>query len=529
MTNSAQPPQELTSPLHLESATLEAIAERGVTVPAYDRVAISPGIVHFGVGGFHRAHMAMVLDDLMNQGRASDWGIVGAGVLPGDERMRDALSAQDHLYTLVLKHADGTRERRVIGSIVDYRFGPDDPEALVALLADPRIRIVSLTVTEGGYNVNPVTGEFIADDPTILTDVEALASRRLPSTVFGYVIEALRRRRQARIAPFTVQSCDNIAGNGHVAKAMFTAFAHLVDPDLAEWIDTHVPFPNSMVDRITPATSEEDRADLRADVGLDDAWPVVAEPFFQWVVEDRFTAGRPEYERADVQVVDDVTPYEHMKLRLLNSSHQGLAYFGMLAGYIYAHEAMADPDIAGYLRRYMDEEGTPSLEPVPGIDLAEYKDTLIERFSNPEIRDTLARLGADSSDRIPKWLIPVVIDNLGSGAPVAVSAAICASWARYFEGIDERGEPFAFIDRCTAELREAAHRQVEHGQAEQGRAASGRVEQAHDPLAFVRQERFFGPLAEDPRFTEPYLAALSSLHERGARETVRRLAAHEKL
>lgn len=497
--------------LHLETANLSEIAARNVTIPTYDRAAVTPGIVHFGVGGFHRAHMAMVLDDLQQAGLARDWGIVGAGLMPHDKRMHDALAEQDHLYTLVLKHADGTRERRVIGSIIDYRFGPEDPQGLLDLLADPAIRIVSLTVTEGGYNVNPVTGEFIADEPSILSDVAALSAGEPPSTVFGYVIEALRERRDAGVSPFTVQSCDNISENGKVAKAMFGAFARLVDPELAVWIDEHVAFPNSMVDRITPATADQDRADLRNDVGLDDAWPVVAEPFFQWVIEDNFTSGRPPYEQADVQVVDDVTPYEHMKLRLLNSSHQGLAYFGMLAGYTYAHEAMENPDIAVYLRRYMDEEGTPNLEPVPGIDLEVYKDTLIERFSNPEIRDTLARLGAESSDRIPKWLVPVIIDNLRTGDPVEVSAAICASWARYAEGTDETGGSFDIVDRFAAQLQTIAASQADH------------------PLVFVEQEDFFGPLAKNPHFARPYLAALSSLHDKGATETVRRLAAHEEL
>lgn len=501
----------LASPLSPSEAALDQIAARGVDVPAYDRSALTPGIVHFGVGGFHRAHMAVVLDNLHADGLAMDWGIVGAGLLPGDERMRDALAAQDHLYSLVIKHADGSRDRRVIGSLVDYRYGPDDPDGLVALMADPSIRIVSLTVTEGGYNVNPVTGEFVVDEPAVAADVDALRVGRAPSTIFGYVVEALRRRRAAGTTPFTLQSCDNIAGNGRVARKMFGAFARLVDPELAAWIEQNVAFPNSMVDRITPVTTEADRAELRDGGGLDDAWPVVAEPFFQWVLEDRFSGGRPPYERAGVQVVDDVVPYEHMKLRLLNVAHQGLAYFGILAGYTYAHEAMADADIATYLRRYMDEEGTPSLDPVPGIDLDAYKDSLIERFANPEIRDTLARLAAESSDRIPKWLVPVIEENLASGAPVEVSAAICASWARYDEGVDEQGDPIDVVDRFASELRAAAARHSE------------------DPLAFVRLEQFFGDLATREEFAAPYRAALASLHDRGAKETVRRLAAREAL
>lgn len=511
MTSTDPEPRRGGPALALNAANLTAIADRGVTVPAYDRSAVRPGIVHFGVGGFHRAHLAMVVDDLITAGVAGDWGIVGAGVLPHDMGMRDALAGQDHLYTLTLKHADGTKERRVIGSIIGYRFGPDDPHGLLDLLADPMIRIVSLTVTEGGYNVNPVTGEFIVEEPSIQADVAALAAGEPPVTVFGYVIEALRRRRDSGCPPFTVQSCDNISENGAVAKRMFGAFARLIDGELADWIGENVAFPNSMVDRITPATTDDDRADLEENAGIRDAWPVVAEPFFQWVLEDDFTSGRPPYEQAGVQVVDDVRPYEHMKLRLLNSGHQGLAYFGLLAGYTYAHEAMGNPEMATYLRRYMDEEGTPSLAPLPGIDLEGYKDSLIERFSNPEIRDTLARLGAESSDRIPKWLVPVINDNLVSGAPVAVSAAICASWARYAEGDDENGARFTIVDRYADRLQEVAGTQ------------------ADDPLAFIAQAQFFGSLAEDHRFTEPYLRALRSLHERGAKETLRRLAGHEDL
>ena len=497
--------------VRLSTAALPALSERGVDVPTYPREELRPGIVHFGVGGFHRAHMAMAMDDLHRQGLAMDWGIVGAGLLPGDARMRDALAGQDHLYTLVLKHADGSRERRVIGSIVDYVFAPDDPERLLGLLTDATIRIVSLTVTEGGYHVDPVTGAFEEDAPDVVHDVEALRSGGTPAGVFGYVTEALRRRRAAGTTPFTVQSCDNIAGNGDVARRMFTAFATLVDPELAAWITEHVAFPNAMVDRITPVTAQEDIAELASAVGLEDAWPVVAETFFQWVIEDAFVDGRPPYEEAGAQMVADVVPYEHMKLRLLNSGHQGLAYMGILAGYTYAHEAMADADIATYLRRYMDEEGSPNLGELPGVDVEEYKDTLIERFANPEIRDTLARLAAESSDRIPKWLVPVINDNLRTGDPVEVSAAICASWARYDEAVDEQGAPLQVVDRFADELK----------------AVAGTQDQ--DPLAFVRQERFFGSLASQERFTEPYLAALASLHSRGAKETVRRLATHEGL
>ena len=470
-----------------------------VAVPGYDRSAVSAGIVHFGVGGFHRAHQAMYLDTLMDHGKALDWGITGVGLLPGDKRMHDVLHGQDCLYTLVVKDPDGTMHPRVIGSIVDYLFAPDDPEAVLAVMSDPATRIVSLTITEGGYLVNQSTGEFDAADPSIRSDLEDGA---VPSTAFGFVTEALRRRREAGVEPFTVMSCDNIQGNGEVAHKMIGAFARLKDADLAAWIEEHVTFPNSMVDRITPVTTDHDRTTLTEHFGIDDGWPVVCEPFTQWALEDRFPAGRPPYDEAGVQLVPDVMPYELMKLRLLNASHQALCYLGYLAGYRYAHEVCSDPLFTGFLRGYMDDEATPTLSPVPGVDLDDYKQQLIERFANPEIRDTLARLCAESSDRIPKWLVPVIRHELDAGGPVRRSALVVAAWARYAEGVDEQGQPIEIVDNRKEKVMARAQ------------------EQASDPLAFLRDPDLFGDLVEDERFTKEYAAALDSLHEHGARATL---------
>jgi mannitol 2-dehydrogenase len=471
--------------------------------PTYDRRNVRVGIVHVGVGGFHRAHQAMYVDRLMNDGKALDWGICGVGVLPSDRRMADAMTAQDGLYTLVVKHPDGTFEPRVIGSIVEYLLAPDDPDAVIERMADPATRIVSLTVTEGGYNIHAVTGRFAEDDPAVLADLQPGA---VPRTSFGLITEALVRRRQRGIPPFAVVSCDNIQGNGNIARNSFAAFAALRDPGLGEWVRQEVRFPNSMVDRITPATTDEDRAELARRYGIGDQWPVVCEPFTQWVLEDRFEA-RPPLEDAGVQVVQDVEPYELMKLRLLNASHQAVAYFGYLAGYRLVHDACQDPLFATFLLAYMDEEATPTLEPVPGIDLDDYKRNLIERFSNPQVRDTIARLCAESSDRIPKWLLPVIRHNLQQGGPIALSAAIVASWARYAEGVDEDGNPIEVVDRLRDTVTAAARRQ------------------RSDPLAFVRNRELFGELVEDDRFTSAYLAVLDSLHRKGARATLQDLVA----
>jgi mannitol 2-dehydrogenase len=386
---------------------------------------------------------------------------------------------------------------------VEYLLAPDDPEAVVERMADPGVRIVSLTVTEGGYNLDPLTGEFLKNAADVVADLQSGAVLR---TSFGLVTEALVRRRDRGVPPFTVMSCDNIAGNGDAARQSFAAFAGLRDPELGEWVQTQVAFPNSMVDRITPVTTDEDRAAVAERYGVADRWPVVCEPYTQWVLEDAFPAGRPPWEDAGVQVVEDVEPYELMKLRLLNASHQALCYFGHLAGYRLVHDVAQDPLFADFLLAYMEQEATPTLPPVPGIDLATYRTTLLDRFSNDQVRDTVARLCAESSDRIPTWLVPVIRLNLRAGRSVRLAAAVVASWARYDEGVDEQGEPIEVVDRLREPLMAAAAR---HGE---------------DPLAFLRDRALFGDLVDEPRFVEPYLWALDSLHAVGARATLERLS-----
>jgi mannitol 2-dehydrogenase len=474
-----------------------------VPVPAYDRDKVIPGVVHVGVGGFHRAHQAMYHDRLLNAGAPLDWGICGVGVMPGDRKMKEVLAAQDGRYTLVLKHSDGTYEPRVIGSIVEYLYAPDDPEAVIERMAAESTRIVSLTITEGGYNVSDVTGEFDAASPGVIHD---LAPHAVPRTTFGLITEALRRRRTRGIPAFTVMSCDNLQGNGQLTRRVLTAFARLRDPELGDWVAREVRFPNSMVDRITPATTDADRAEVAERFGIEDRWPVVCEPYTQWVLEDAFSSGRPPYEQAGVQLVDRVEPYELMKLRLLNGSHQAMCYFACLSGCRLVHEAAQDPLYRAFLLGYMDEEATPTLAPVPGVDLDDYKHTLIERFSNPQIRDTVARLCAHTSDRIPKWLLPVVRQQLAAGGEIKRSAAVVASWARYAEGADDAGNPIEVVDRFAETLTSLARR---HGE---------------DGVAFISNKDLFGDLADDERFVTAYRWALGSLHERGARATLELLA-----
>jgi mannitol 2-dehydrogenase len=443
----------------------------------YDRTSISVGIAHIGAGHFHRAHQAMYIDRLLRQGLAREWGICGVGVLPADWPMRDVLRDQDGLYTLILVNPDGSRDAQVIGSIIDYRYAPDDPEAALEVLAAAATRIISLTITEGGYR-----------DPE--------------GPAFTLITEALARRRNRGITAPTILSCDNIESNGLVARRVVLANAERRDPALAEWVAEHVRFPSSMVDRITPATTPEMTAAIQRDFGVADRWPVLTEPFAAWVIEDCFGDGRPPLEQAGVLVVDDVVPYEMMKLRLLNAGHQSLCYFAHLCGYEFVHDAARDPLLAEFLRSYWDFEAIPTLAPVPGIDLADYTRTLIERFANPGVRDTVARLCAYSSDRIPKWLLPVVRDNLASGGPIQLAAATVASWARYAEGVDERGEPIDVVDQLADSLIPIARSQQEN------------------PCAFLEITAVFGNLAHEPRFVEAYRWALDSLHRKGARATL---------
>ncbi|HYR13685.1 MAG TPA: mannitol dehydrogenase family protein [Mycobacterium sp.] len=485
------------------------LAQIPIDKPSYNRDEIGIGIVHFGVGGFHRAHQARYVDRLLQMGLAAQWGICGVGVLPADRKMADVMAAQDGLYTLLVENPDGSREARVIGSIVDYRYAPDDAEAVIELLAAPSTRIISLTITEGGYNIDNLGG--IAGSAGG-GGIAGSTGGGGGVNVFGLVADALARRRDRGIASPTIVSCDNIEGNGEVARHAFTTYAEREHPGLGEWMSAHTRFPNSMVDRITPATTPGVIAALADEFGVEDLWPVVAEPFTSWVLEDDFSDGRPPLEEAGVLLVGDVMPYELMKLRLLNAGHQSLCYFAYLAGYRLVHDAASDPLFAEFLLEYMDSEATPTLKPVPGIDLPDYKRTLIERFANPGVKDTIARLCFGSSDRIPKWLLPVVRANLAAGGPVRLSAATVASWARYAEGVDEQGEHIDVQDQLADTLVPLAR------------------SQHHNPTAFIENTDVFGDLASQPRFVEAYLWALDSLHRDGARATLEGLLAlaHEE-
>lgn len=469
-----------------------------VRVPNYDRRHITNRIVHIGVGGFHRSHQAFYLDNYFHQNPGSEWGICGVGLLDFDydRRMRDVLTSQDCLYTLVERSLSGDRAR-VIGSITRYLFAPDNRQAVIDAMASPECRIVTLTTTESGYYYIEGSGEFDVNHPTIQHDLQHPDQ---PIGTYGFLTAALAKRRQKGLAPFTLLSCDNIQGNGNIVRKMLTTFAQMRDSGLGRWIDEQVAFPNSMVDRITPLTTPVD-IKMVAEFGIDDAFPVVAEPYIQWVIEDTFCAGRPNWESVGVQMTNNVHPYEMMKIRLLNASHMLIGYLGSLAGYTYVHEVMADPLFEQAVANLMDEV-TPTLQPVPGIDLDDYKKTLIERFSNPKICDQLPRLCLGGSAKIPKFVLGSLRDKLKQGGGIDYLSLTVAAWCRYLSSHDRQGQPIVIDDPLADILTQ--------------RAFGSEL----DPRPLLNISKIFGDLVEAPRFVEAVADHLRSLHEFGAKQTL---------
>ncbi|MBP1665501.1 MAG: mannitol dehydrogenase family protein, partial [Bacteroidetes bacterium] len=376
-----------------------------VVVPAYDRSEIKAGIIHIGPGAFHRAHQAYYTDQVLQQGKEKDWGICDVGLLESDKKIINTLKDQDGLYTLVTAQQDGSIKARVIGSIIEYLFAPENPGSVTERIANPDIRLITLTITEGGYNFDSNTGEFRINEPSINWD---LIHPDAPRTVFGFLSKGLKLRKERGTEGLTIQSCDNIQKNGDLLKKMLLAFVREADHELTGWINENVMFPNSMVDRITPITRQPDIDKLKSVYGIEDNWPVVCEPYIQWITEDKYSNGRPDWESAGVRFVQDVAPYEKMKIRLLNAGHSLLGFTGALHGYTYIHETVHDKLFSILLRKFMDREVTPVLDEVPGIDLNKYKDTLIERFGNQNIKDQVSRICLQSSAKIPKFLLPTI-------------------------------------------------------------------------------------------------------------------------
>ena len=472
-----------------------------VARPAYDCAELRSGIVHLGIGAFHRAHMAAYTDAVLGDGDRR-WGILGASLRSPDTR--DALAPQDGLYALALRDAAGER-LRVIGSVARLLVAPEDPDALLDAMSAPDTRIVSLTVTEKGYCHAPATGELDERHPDVVHD---LAHPGAPRSAPGFVVEALSRRRAAGLPFFTALCCDNLPHNGATLKRVLVRFAALRDPDLGRAVADELRCPSTMVDRIVPATADADRAAISAALGLYDAWPVAAEPFTQWVIEDDFSLGRPAWDRAGAAFVSDVAPFELAKLRMLNGSHSTLAYLGFLAGHETVADTMAAPGFAALVRGLMLGEVASTLPPVPGLDLEVYADGLVARFRNPALRHRTSQIAMDGTQKLPQRLLGTVRDRLAAGATIDRLALGVAAWMRYACGCDERGGAIDLRDPLADELRR--------------RTAGTDGPRALADALFGLDAVFGCDLPAEPRFVRAVGAALSGLMRDGAAATVAR-------
>ncbi|WP_458524507.1 mannitol dehydrogenase family protein [Onishia taeanensis] len=474
-----------------------AMVHEDVSTPGYDRLGLYPGILHIGVGNFHRSHMAMYLDRLFEQGEDLDWAIIGAGVMPADARMRRHLKKQDWLTTVVDLQSEAM-SARVIGSMLD--FLPVEPASIVNALRDPRIRIVSLTITEGGYFLDAATGRFDATHPQILADA---AVPEQPRTVFGMVVKALAERRAKAQPAFSVLSCDNLPGNGDVTRGSVTGMAELINPDLAGWIMREVAFPNSMVDCITPQTSLRERELVSRCFGVEDAAPVVCEPFRQWVIEDRFSAGRPALEKVGVTFVDDVSAHETMKLRILNAGHASIAYVAALLGYRYVHHAMADSDIRDWFFALQQKEIIPVLKRIDGVEYQSYLESVFDRFCNAEIGDTIVRLCANGSTRQPKFIMPALKDALNQSLPVEGLALELALWCHYCRVAGEALRIPVLSDPLSEQLKDGARHAIS------------------DPQAFLGMREVFDDVVDSWPLLMAFAKWLALIDERGVRAAIR--------
>lgn len=503
----------LSSSVKLSNQNLPAIQRfaqqrHAPTLPTYSRSGLKEGIVHIGVGGFHRAHLAAYVDSLMSKFNTRDWAICGVGLQPFDASMRDALVPQDCLYTVIERAANGS-SAHVVGSINSFLFAPANPPAVIAKMAHPDTRIVSMTITESGYYYNENTHQLQVEHPDIVADLGS--DLNAPRTTFGYLFASLAKRYEAGQRPFTVLSCDNMQKNGTITGNMLKTFARHRDPKIADWISEHGAFPNSMVDRITPRTTDNDKVSLAESFGVEDAWPVVTEPFKQWVVEDHFANGRPEFEKVGVQVVsnvEQVEKFECHKLRLLNASHTAMAYLAFLAGFEYVHEVIENPVFRKFIYNMMHDEVKPLLPAIPGVDIDAYCDKLLERFGNPTIMDQITRLTLNGSGKLPQFIMPSVAEQIMNKTHnMKRLSLVVASWFRYLHGVDEHGKPYAIDDPMAEDLKAKA---LEGGDKVY-------------PLMGVRN-LFGDDLRGDKIFMDELSNALESLHRDGAMATLAKYA-----
>jgi fructuronate reductase len=486
--------------IRLNDAVLSGLPS-SVVRPAYDRCQVTTGVVHLGIGAFHRAHQAVVFEDALASGDLR-WGVLGASLRsPG---VRDQLNPQDGLYTLVVR--DGADEHlRVIGAGRGVLVGPEDPAALVAAMADADVHIVTLTVTEKGYRLDPATGDLLLNDPEVAADLAGIAA---PRTAPGFIVAALRARKAAGLKPFTVISCDNLPYNGRRIRAGVLAMASRIDPALAAWIEAEGAFPQTMIDRIVPATTPDDVARLTARLGVEDQGMVKAEPFTQWVIEDWFAGERPDFAAFGAQLTDAVEPWEDAKLRLLNGAHSAVAYLGALSGHEHVHEAVAVPVFAAYVEALWDEAQT-TLNPPPGLDVAAYRDELMARFSNSALMHRTRQIAMDGSQKLPQRLLAGAAERLTAGQGVEAMALGVAAWMRWQEGVTESGEAVVVDDPLAAHTAELI--------------AASEDDEAEVRALLTLSAVFPTALATDRRFVEAVTGAFLSLREHGAVEAARRV------
>lgn len=473
--------------MQLNNKTLHSLDKR-IHIPSYDRSSISTGIVHIGLGNFHRSHQAYIIDRYIQETNSTTWGICAVGLLQQDESICKRMEQQDCLYTLTEKKEDGTGNIRVIGSIIKCLHAPADPQRTIGQMASPDTKLITLTITEGGYNFDSSTGRFIQDNPLVRHDIEHPGN---PLTVFGYLCQALDLRRKSGSDGITILSCDNIQHNGDILKKMLLAYITLANPGLKEWVLENVAFPNSMVDRITPVSVREDADLLKHEYQTEDLCPVVSETFFQWVIEDNFKNIRPSLEQLGVKFVKDVTPYENMKLRLLNAGHSFIGFLGKRAGHRFIHEAVADRSILNSLMRFYNEEAIPNINDFTVKELNDYINILIGRFGNPYIRDHIDRILSGSSAKIPKFLLPTISDQIRKDKPAGLGILIIAAWYCYLENLSD---PSEINDEMGALLFEKIHNPGPGGH-----------------LEFIEIVAVFGDLAKNDLFVNQYETALRKL------------------
>lgn len=479
-----------------------AIAElpKDVVLPSYDRNQLNAGIVHLGIGAFHRAHQAFYTEAVLNK-FGGDWGIIGSSLRSAS--VRDQLVPQDCLYTLVERSGEGEK-LQLIGAVLDTLVGPENPAALVAQMAASNIKIVSLTITEKGYCHDPATGNLNLNHPDIIHD---LAHLDKPVSAIGFLVSALKQRFDNNQKAFTLLSCDNLPNNGEVLEKVVCQFAEKIAPAFAQWIKTNATFPCTMIDRIVPATTDEDRREIEARLGLRDEGMVVCEPFSQWVVEDKFADGRPEWEKVGVLLVEDVRVFEKIKLRLLNGAHSTMAYTGYLSGFDYISEVMEQPAFVNLVKTYMAREAGETVTAPAGFDIEAYKQQLRERFSNKALKHRTWQIAMDGSQKLPQRLLETLREQLQGNGHIDILCLGVAAWIRYVSGVDEKGNAIEVSDPLAKELRAACD-------ANQGNPA-GMVQ------AVVSIEKVFGrDLINEARFVTTTTQWLERFYAKGVLASV---------